>query len=135
MSRTGSPSKVPARPQLLTIAGLVVGAVGIAILWAAGVKFPTPVPPGIVILAAGAVFLALSRWRWVPAVGAGLGLFVVTGFLISPTGIPNLIGQAGPAVAVGQAVQVVGVTTALIAGVVALVNNYRHRVPETVSPH
>jgi hypothetical protein len=33
-----------------------------------------------------------------------LGLFVMVGFLISPTGISNLTGEAGTRVAVGQAI-------------------------------
>ena len=113
------------RPRAATIVGLVAGAVGIAILWAAGVEFPVYPPPGIVILIAGTVFVALGRWAWAPAVGAFLGLFVAVGFLISPTGMSNLTGEAGTGVAIGQAVQVVGVLTALVAGVVATRANYR----------
>jgi hypothetical protein len=111
-------------PRMVTIAGLVVGAVGIAILWASGVEFPVYPPPGIIILVAGAVFVALARWAWAPAVGAFLGLFVAIGFLISPTGMSNLTGDAGTSVAIGQAIQVIGVLMALIAGVVATRANY-----------
>jgi hypothetical protein len=111
--------------RILTLAGLVVGAAGIGILWAAGVDFPIYPPPGIVILLAGALFVALARWPWAPGVGAFLGLFVTVGFLISPTGLSNLSGEAGTSVAIGQAIQVVGVATALIAGVIATRANYR----------
>ncbi|MQA79533.1 MAG: hypothetical protein GEV10_13830 [Streptosporangiales bacterium] len=113
------------RSRVTTIAGLVVGAIGIAILWASGVEFPFAVPPGLVILVAGAIFVAVAPWRWVPAVGAFLGLFVVVGFLISPTGVPNLLGEAGTSVAVGQGVQVIGVATALVAGLLATKAHYR----------
>ena len=102
-----------------TIAGLLVGAAGIAMLWAAGVAFPVVVPPGIVILVVGAAVVATVRRPWASAVGAGLGLFVIAGFLISPTGIPNLRGESGVAVALGQAVQVVGVTAAAVTGYLA----------------
>jgi hypothetical protein len=108
-----------------TVAGQVVGAVGIAILWAAGVEFPFAIPPGIVILVAGALFVSLSRKRWSPAVGAFLGLFVTLGFLISPTGVSNLSGDAGADVALGQGVQQVGVITALVSGVIATRAAYR----------
>ena len=47
-------------PRALTVLGLVVGAVGIAILWAAGVSFPIYPPPGIIILLAGAIFVSLA---------------------------------------------------------------------------
>jgi hypothetical protein len=108
-----------------TIVGLGVGAVGIGILWASGVEFPIYPPPGIIILLLGTVFVGLAPWRWTPAVGAFLGLFVLVGFLISPTGLPNLIGENGTSVAVGQGIQQIGVITALIAGSAATRANYR----------
>ncbi len=80
-------------PRVVTVVGLVVGALGIAILWASGVKFPIYPPPG--------------------------------GFLISPSGLTNLFGQAGTSVAIGQGIQVIGVLTALIAGAIATRANYR----------
>jgi hypothetical protein len=110
-----------------TVVGLVVGALGIAILWASGVEFPIYPPPGIVILLAGAVLVSLASWPWAPGVGAFLGLFVLVGFLISPTGLSNLSGEAGTGVAVGQGIQVAGVLIALIAGVIATRANYRER--------
>jgi hypothetical protein len=111
--------------RAVTVAGLVVGALGIAFLWAAGVAFPVYPPPGLGILLAGAVFVVLAPWRWGPGVGAFLGLFVTVGFLISPTGLPNLSGRAGTSVQVGQVLQVIGVVTALIAGVIATRDNYQ----------
>jgi hypothetical protein len=109
----------------MTMAGLVVGAIGIAILWASGVEFPFYPPPGIVILVAGTVVVGSVQRRWAPGVGAFMGLFVTVGFLISPTGLSNLAGDAGTSVAIGQGIQVVGVLTALVAGVVATRANYR----------
>jgi len=111
-------------PRAVTVVGLVVGALGIAILWASGVEFPIYPPPGIVILLAGALLVGLTPWRWAPGVGAFLGLFVFVGFLISPSGLSNLFGRAGTSVAIGQGIQVIGVLTALIAGVIATRANY-----------
>jgi hypothetical protein len=111
----------------VTVLGLTAGALGIAILWASGVEFPIYPPPGIVILLAGALFVGLAPWRWAPGVGAFLGLFVFAGFLISPTGLSNLFGQAGTSVAIGQGIQVIGVLTALIAGVITTRANYRNQ--------
>jgi hypothetical protein len=116
------------RSRAATILGLVVGALGIAILWASGVEFPIYPPPGIVILLAGALFVGLVPWRWAPGLGAFLGLFVLVGFLISPTGLSNLFGQAGTSVAIGQGIQVVGVLIALIGGVLTTRANYRKQV-------
>jgi hypothetical protein len=112
-----------------TLVGLVIGALGIAILWASGVEFPIYPPPGIIILLGGAIFVGLATWPWAPGVGAFLGLFVLVGFLISPTGLSNLSGEAGTGVAVGQGIQVVGVLTALVAGVIATRANYRKPAP------
>jgi hypothetical protein len=112
-------------PRAVTVLGLVVGALGIAILWASGVEFPIYPPPGIVILLAGALFVGLAPWRWAPGVGVFLGLFVLVGFLISPTGLSNLFGQAGTSVAIGQGIQAMGVLTAMIAGVITTRANYR----------
>ncbi len=101
------------------MAGLVAGACGIAVLWAAGVEFPTAVPPGLVILLAGAVLVVVFRARWADALGGLLGLFVVVGFVLSGLhgdGFENLLGDHGVAVSVGQVVQLVGVVTATITG-------------------
>jgi hypothetical protein len=116
-----------AQARALTVAGLVVGALGISVLWASGVEFPVAVPPGIVILLAGALFVVLGRRPWAPAVGAFLGLFVFVGFVISPTGRPNLVGESGTLRAVGQGIQVAGVLTALVSGVIATGETIGHR--------
>ena len=109
----------------VTIAGLLIGTAGIAILWASGQEFPIYPPPGIIILVAGALVIGLTKLRWAPAVGAALGLFVTVGTLISPDGIDNLAGRNGAGIAIGQALQAIGVATALVAGIIATRNNYR----------
>jgi hypothetical protein len=112
-------------PQALTMSGLVIGAAGIAILWAAGIEFPVAVPPGLVILLSGALIVALVRKRWAPGIGAFLGLFVIVGFLISPEGLGNLFGQRGAAVAFGQGIQLIGVLLAFAMGSLATWRAYR----------
>ncbi len=123
--------------RALTVAGLVVGGAGIAILWASGVEFPVAIPPGLVILLVGALFVGLAPWRWATGVGAFMGLFVTLGFLISG-GIPNLVGADGSTLfgtpnpvdrdtlgtVIGTWIQMIGVLTALIAGVIATRGNY-----------
>jgi hypothetical protein len=107
------------RSRAVLLAGLVLGAVGIAILWAAGVEFPVAVPPGLVILLGGAGLVAGVRRRWADGVGGALGLFVVVGFVLSGLngeGFDNLLGEHGAAVALGQVVQLVGVATAAVSG-------------------
>lgn len=102
----------------LTIAGMIVGAVGIALLWAGGIAFPFYPPPGILILTAGAVFVAVARLRWAPAVGAALGLAILVGFFLS-AGMDNLTGVHGATVSFGSAIQLLGVATAFVAGACA----------------
>jgi hypothetical protein len=105
--------------RTVLVVALLVGALGIAILWAAGVDFPIAVPPGLVILLVGAAVVAAFRRRWADALGGLLGLFVVVGFLLSGIngdGFDNLLGRHGAAVALGQVVQLVGVVTATMTG-------------------
>ena len=124
--------------RALTVGGLVAGSAGIAILWASGVEFPVAIPPGLVILLAGALFIGLAPWRWATGVGAFLGLFVTLGFLVSG-GIPNLVSGDGSTffgtpnpigrdtlgTIIGTWIQMIGVLTALIAGMIATRNSYR----------
>jgi hypothetical protein len=120
-----SAQRTLSEPRALTVAGLVVGALGIAILWASGViDFPFYPPPGMIILVAGAIFVGLAPWRWTPAIGAFLGLFLTVGFLASG-GLANLFGRNGTMVAIGILIQMLGVLTALIVGVRATRANYR----------
>jgi hypothetical protein len=112
----------------LTIAAMIVGAVGIGILWAAGVPFPFFPPPGSLILLAGALFVGLAKFRWAPAVGAAIGLFITVGFLVSSTGIDNLTGVYGTNIAIGTVVQVLGVASAFVAGTLATARNYGAKV-------
>jgi hypothetical protein len=120
-------------PRAATVAGLAVGASGIAILWASGVEFPIYPPPGIIILLAGAIFVALAPWQWAPAMGAFLGLFVTVGFVASG-GLPNLFGRDGTSVAIGTWIQLIGVLTALVAGVIATRINYRKQPQAAMRP-
>ncbi len=100
--------------RALTIGGLVLGAAGISLLWAGGVEFPVAVPPGILILLAGALFVAFAPWRWAPATAVLLGAFITVGFLISGSGFDNIAGERGATVAVGQSVQLIGVWIAAV---------------------
>lgn len=112
-----------------TVVGLLIGAIGISLLWASGQDFPFYPPPGIVILAVGALFVSFVPWRWAPGVGAFLGLFVIVGFLIealvSGGGIDNLAGDEGGTRLLGQVLQLIGVATALIAGTAAVLHTRR----------
>jgi hypothetical protein len=106
-------------PRAATVAGLLVGALGIALLWASGrIHWPVYPPPGIVNLLLGALLVGLTRWRWAPAVGAVMGSILIVGFMLSG-GPPNLLGHKGTTVAIGNWVMIAGGCTAMIAGVIA----------------
>jgi hypothetical protein len=121
MRTQGSPSM----PRITTVAGLMAGAIGIAVLWASGVEFPFAIPPGIVILLVAAALVGLAPWRWAPAVGVFVGLFITVGFLLSPNGIPYFLGRNGTSVQIGIWIQMTGVLTAIVAGVIATRASYR----------
>lgn len=105
------------------IAGLLSGALGIALLWAGGVQFPVAVPPGLVILAVGAVVVAAVRKRWTAVLGCVLGLFVFVGFLLSGTGFDIIGGSQGGLARMGQVVEVLGVVVAAVSGAVLVVRH------------
>lgn len=112
-------------PRTATIAGLAAGAIGIGILWASGmIDFPFFPPPGMLILVGGLLFVAFAPWRWTPAVGVAIGLFMIVGFFASG-GVADLTGARGATVSVGLAVQMIGVVVAVVAGVLAIGQNYR----------
>lgn len=108
---------VASRSSLVT--GLVVGAAGIAVLWASGVDFPIAVPPGIVILLVGALLAATVRRTWTAWLGCALGVFVTVGFVLSGIngeGFDHVLGRDGFVIALGQSAQLVGVALAAISG-------------------
>ena len=109
----------------VTVLGLVVAVAGIVILDVAGIPFPR-IPPGLVILLAAAALVGFAPWRWVPAAGAFVGLFLTVGFVASRS-VSYLVDAGRPGVLAGAWVELLGVLTALVAGVVAALQNYRAR--------
>jgi hypothetical protein len=103
--------------RVTTVIGLLAGAVGIVILRLAGTPMPL-VPPGLVLLIAAALLVALQRWRWAPAVGALVGLAEIIGFVASGSwiGLAN-IDQIW--ILVGTWIRGLGIVTAVLAGIVA----------------
>ena len=91
----------------LTVAALLVAALGFAIQIFSGIEVPT-VPPGLVILVVAATVVALLPWRWVPVVGAFAGLFLFVGFFASGA-LGNLLDPSRFGVLVGAWIQFFGV--------------------------
>jgi hypothetical protein len=107
----------------LNVAGMVAAAAGIVVQIASGSElFPT-IPPGPIILLAGAALVALGPWRWTPVVGVVVPLFVVVGGIVaafvSGSFVDQLTDPGRVGVFAGSWLQVVGEVTALVAGIAA----------------
>jgi uncharacterized membrane protein len=118
----------------LNVVGLVTAAAGILILFAV-LDFPVPVPVGTILLLITAGLVVFGRWRWTPAVGAVLALFFIfVGGFIAPGLFDRLIDPAELGAFVGTWVQMLGLLTAIPAGIAATVQSYRlGSGPEDVS--
>ena len=110
----------------LTVAALLVAALGFAIQIFSGIDVPT-VPPGLVILVVAATVVALLPWRWVPVVGAFAGLFLFVGFFASGA-LGNLLDPSRFGVLVGAWIQFLALIVAVAGGIVATIQNYRKRL-------
>ena len=109
----------------LTVTALLVAATGFVIQIVSGVDVPT-VPPGLVILLVAAGLIAFLPWRWMPVVGAAVGLFLLVGFFASGA-VGSLLEPSQLGVFVGAWVQFLAVIVAVVAGIAATIQNYRTR--------
>jgi hypothetical protein len=109
----------------VTVAALLVAAAGFAIQIGSGVDVPT-VPPGLVIMLVAAGLVAFGSWRWTPVVGVVVGLFLLVGFFASGA-VGSLLDPGRLGVSIGAWVQFLAVIVAVVAGIVATVQNYRGR--------
>ena len=109
----------------LTVAALLVAAAGFVTQIVSGVDVPT-VPPGLIIMLVAAGLVAFLPWRWIPVVGAAVGLFLLVGFFASGA-VGSLLDPSRLGVFIGAWVQFLAVIAAVVAGIVAAVQNYRGR--------
>jgi enoyl-ACP reductase-like protein len=109
----------------VTVAALLVAAFGFVIQIFSGIEVPT-VPPGLVILLVAAGLVALSPWRWIPAVGIVVGLFMFVGYFASGA-VGNLLDPSRFGVLVGAWIQFLSVIVAIVAGGVATAHNHATR--------
>ncbi|WP_199435221.1 hypothetical protein [Qaidamihabitans albus] len=97
--------------RLITISGLFAGVLGMGLAKAAGMAMPL-VPPGAVLLVAGACLVAfLPDHRWPALVAALVALAEVV-----PSAF-TLAGVDGAGQAVGTAIRLAGALVALVMGV------------------
>jgi hypothetical protein len=111
------------RASQLTVAALLVAAAGFVMQIVAGVDVPT-VPPGLVILLVAAALVTFAPWRWMPVVGVVVGLFLLVGFFASGA-VGSLLEPSELGVFLGAWVQFLAVIFAVVAGIVAVSQNYR----------
>lgn len=111
----------------LTVAALLVAAAGFVVQILSGVDVPT-VPPGLVIMLVAAGLVAFLPWRWLPVVGAVVGLFLLVGFFASGA-VGSLLDPSRLGVFVGAWVQFLAVIVTVVAGIVATAQNYHGRKP------
>jgi hypothetical protein len=111
------------RASQLTVAALLVAAAGFAIQIVSGVDVPT-VPLGLVILLVAAALVTFAPWRWMPVVGVVVGLFLLVGFFASGA-VGSLLEPSELGVFLGAWVQFLAVIVAVVAGIVAVSQNYR----------
>ena len=84
-------------------------------------------PPGavILVLAAGGCLL-VRRW-WALAIAVVVALFLLIGAVVTPNAADQLSEPVGSGLFLGTLVQLVAVTVALVAGIVATVRERRAR--------
>lgn len=115
----------------LNVAGNVVAAGGIAILFAS-IDFPVPVPVGTILLLIVAALVGLGRWRWTPIAGFLMPLSIFIGGFIAPGLFDRMSDPSAVGAFVGSWVQMLGQIVAIVAGIVATMQNYRARVDDRV---
>ncbi|QXJ24625.1 hypothetical protein AGRA3207_005992 [Actinomadura graeca] len=97
----------------LAAAGLAVAAAAIPVQIAGGMDYPV-VPPGLVILAAGALVALLARPRWALIVPAVIAVFLSFGAVVTDNA-RDALGDPGDVLAfAGTVVQCAGLVTGLV---------------------
>jgi hypothetical protein len=112
----------------LSLSGLVVGILGLAVQWGADPGKFGGFPPGIYIIAACAALVVVTSGRWwAPVFSVLISLWITLGGWAAGQMTPNFrSGDAGTVV--GTAVMTVGLAFAAVTGIVAMVAGRRARV-------
>lgn len=129
---TNNPQPGRAVAGTVTVSGLLVGGLGIVVQIVSGVDFP-PIPPGLVILLAGAAVVAFGPWRWAAVVGALAALSQSIG-LFAAGQAPRLVDLSPLGGWLGLWIQLLGVTAATVAGIIATAQLYRRGPHGTGGP-
>ncbi len=118
------------RAKMLNVVGLLGAFIGLLILiFVAGV-----VPQGVLgvalLLLVVAGLVAFLPFRWTPIIGVALPLFMLVGAIASLASLVSILTNLANIVGfLGMGLQMLGLITAVLAGIVATVQNYRSRRP------
>jgi hypothetical protein len=121
------------RRTFVSLAGLLVGIVGLLVQWAANPAkftageqpFGIAFPPGILfILGAGLLTLGTARWWWHPVFAVLISFWIVVVGGLSGQLTPNLFSP-NPGTVAGNLIMSAGLLLALVAGVAGMVSARR----------
>jgi hypothetical protein len=121
------------RRTFVSLAGLLVGIVGLLVQWAADPSrfsageqpFGIAFPPGILfILGAGLLTLGTARWWWHPVFAVLISFWIVVGGALANQLTPNLFSP-NPGTVAGTLVMAAGLVLAGVAGVAGMVRARR----------
>lgn len=110
------------RSTAAQLIGLVTAAAGILVLFVVGVV-TAPVPVGTLVLLTAAAVVAFAPWRWAPALGLAVTLYLIVGLVLNETS-SRLSGAAGQGELIGFLVLALGLFAATVGGVVSSIHSY-----------
>lgn len=114
------PSRL-SRGTLASLAGLLVGIVGLVIQWIADPAKFGGFPPGIAFVAgAGLLTLATARWWWNPVFAVLIAVWIVGAGSLADQMQPNLVSSNIGTVA-GTVVMAAGLIAAAVAGLLDMI--------------
>jgi hypothetical protein len=117
------------RAKMLNVVGLIGAFIGLVILISSGIV-PQSVLVVALLLVVVAGLVAFLPFRWTPIIGVVLPLFMLVGAIASLSSLVSVLTNLGNIVGfLGMGLQMLGLITAVLAGIVATVQNYRSRRP------
>ncbi len=123
------------RSTLLSLAGLLVGIVGLLVQWVADPSrfgaaqgfFGVPFPPGILfVVGCGVLMLLTGRWWWHPIFAVLIAFWIVVMGTVADQLPPNLVSH-NPGTVAGNVIMAAGLLFGAVAGVHAMVTGFRGR--------
>jgi hypothetical protein len=105
----------------LTVLGLSANAAGIWFQAFSGAPEYPRIPPGpiVLVVVAAAIALGTPRWGWLPLIGGLLSLQITIGAFVTPYTANRLGNPAAVGPFIGTIIQIAGLATADVAGLVA----------------